>query len=231
MAASAPVDAGPRETAMSNLLARVLTAAVLGAMSLAAIHVGGAVYAIFLAALLIGLVVEWAALLRAAGARALPRHAGWLVWFGPAIAAAFWLREVHGAEALVWCLAVVWASDIAAYFVGRALRGPKLAPRISPGKTWSGFAGGLAAAVAAGAFGAGLIDGTAGALRLGLAALAVAAAGVAGDLAESALKRYAGVKDSGHILPGHGGLFDRLDSVLFALPVAALLIGLMERPA
>jgi len=128
MAASAPVDAGPRETAMSNLLARVLTAAVLGAMSLAAIHVGGAVYAIFLAALLIGLVVEWAALLRAAGARALPRHAGWLVWFGPAIAAAFWLREVHGAEALVWCLAVVWASDIAAYFVGRALRGRASAP-------------------------------------------------------------------------------------------------------
>jgi len=231
MAASAPADAGMPRRPFPHLLARTLTAVVLGAAALAADWAGGWAYLLFLLVLLAGLVREWAGLMRAANAAAVVRLAGWLVWFGPAIAAALWLREAHGALELAWCLAVVWASDIGAYFVGRTLRGPKLAPRISPGKTWSGLAGGLAAAVVVGAGWTGAFAAAPSALRLGLAALAVAAAGAVGDLAESALKRYAGVKDSGHILPGHGGLFDRLDSVLFALPVAALLIGMMERPA
>lgn len=145
---------------------------------------------------------------------------GWLIWLAPALAAAVWLRARFGADALLWPVIVVIASDVGAYFVGRAFRGPKLAPTISPGKTWSGFVGGLVAGVLAGiVLSLALHDGD---VALAAAvAFAVACVGVVGDLAQSALKRKARVKDSGGLLPGHGGLFDRLDSHLFGLPVFA----------
>lgn len=157
--------------------------------------------------------------------RRLARAATSLLWFAPAAAAAVYLRQAHGFEALVWPVLVVIASDVGAFAVGRAIGGPKLAPRISPSKTWSGLGGGFGAGGVVG-IGAALAFGGAMSPNLGfvaLAALAVVLAGVAGDLAESALKRRAGVKDSGGLLPGHGGVFDRFDSHLFALPVFALI--------
>jgi phosphatidate cytidylyltransferase len=120
---------------------------------------------------------------------------------------------------VVMLLAILMVADSAAYFAGRALGRHKMAPSISPGKTWEGAA-------------AGLVGGILGALAvraIGLPALPVAdtvllgalvaAVGAAGDLAESLLKRWAGVKDSGHLFPGHGGMLDRLDSLLFGAPV------------
>jgi len=158
------------------------------------------------------------------------RHLAWLLWFGPAVLGALWLRQEFGPLALAWCVAVICAGDIGAFFVGRLVRGPKLAPRISPGKTWSGFAGGLAASAIVGAATAAPLMATAPAARHGALALVMAGAGVVGDLAQSALKRRAGVKDSGDLLPGHGGLFDRLDSVLFALPVFAVAVAAFGWP-
>jgi len=134
----------------------------------------------------------------------------------PAVALVY-LRDQHGLALTLWTLVVVWATDIGAYFAGRAIGGPRLAPRLSPNKTWAGLIGGMAAAGVVGAAiaaGAGL---SARLLWLGVA-LAVAAQG--GDLFESWLKRRAGVKDSGAILPGHGGVLDRLDGLV---PVASLM--------
>lgn len=141
----------------------------------------------------------------------------------PAIALS-WMRALPEAGLLnvAWLFGVVWATDIAAYFVGRTVGGPKLAPRVSPGKTWSGaIGGGLGAAVV----GAGLALGAdADPVPAILASLALSVVAQGGDLAESAVKRHFGVKDSGSIIPGHGGLFDRADALLAAAPVAALVL-------
>ncbi len=146
-------------------------------------------------------------------------------YVGLPILALLLIREQHGwVDGLIcaiWALALVWATDIGAYFAGRTFGGPKLAPAISPAKTWSGLAGGMLAASLFGAF----LHWYAGLpLRLTLATPALAVVAQAGDLFESWLKRRAGVKDSGNILPGHGGVLDRLDGVVPVAPLAALLV-------
>lgn len=130
-----------------------------------------------------------------------------------------------GRLTLVWLLAIVWASDIGAYFVGRALGGPKLAPLISPNKTWAGFAGGLAGAMLTGTAVASFAASGLSAARLALLGAAVGLATQAGDLAESWMKRRLGVKDTGGLIPGHGGLLDRVDGLLAATPVTALIVA------
>jgi phosphatidate cytidylyltransferase len=136
-------------------------------------------------------------------------------------------RPDLGLAGILWIFAVVWATDIAAFFVGRRLGGPKLWPRVSPGKTWSGFAGGLAAGTLAG-LAVVLFAAHAGAplpASLPLLVVAAALASIAsqlGDLGESALKRKCSVKDSGHLIPGHGGVMDRLDGFV----AVAFLVGL-----
>lgn len=134
-----------------------------------------------------------------------------------------------GIWAVGWMFAVVWATDIAAFFVGRALGGPKLMPSVSPKKTWSGFLGGVAAAILAGTA-TGLAAAHAGISPMPLPALAAlsglaAMLAQAGDLAESALKRRAGAKDSGRIIPGHGGLMDRLDGFWAVTALVLVLLG------
>jgi phosphatidate cytidylyltransferase len=114
-------------------------------------------------------------------------------------------------DLVLWVLIVTWATDIFAYFAGRGIGGPKLAPRISPSKTWAGLAGGVAGAAAMGWLTAWYFDLGSPFLEIG-ALMGILAQ--AGDLFESWLKRRAGVKDSGTILPGHGGALDRLDGLL-----------------
>jgi phosphatidate cytidylyltransferase len=150
-----------------------------------------------------------------------------LVYIFGAWKCAFLLRE-KGAHWLMYALIVNWAGDIGAYYVGRAFGRHKLALRVSPKKTWEGAAGSVAASVL-----------VAGAYLLRFAApigwpevlaltIMVNIAGQVGDLAESAMKRGAGVKDSGTILPGHGGFLDRVDSTLFALPVVYAWLALFR---
>jgi len=121
-------------------------------------------------------------------------------------------------------LILVWVADTAAYFAGRKWGRRKLAPSISPGKTWEGAWGGLAAAVAYAIICGTFLLGTMGWPALAVAAALLTAISIVGDLFESAAKRQAGVKDSGALLPGHGGILDRIDSATAVLPVAALLL-------
>lgn len=133
------------------------------------------------------------------------------------------LREqtpnAYGLLLTFWALALVWATDIGAYFAGRAIGGPKLAPRVSPSKTWSGLGGGVLAALLVGFL---LYRFAQLPIQLAAASGLLAVAAQLGDLLESWMKRRAGVKDSGTLLPGHGGVMDRLDGVVAAAPLAAL---------
>lgn len=137
-----------------------------------------------------------------------------------AISILFLRAQPLGFALALWALAIVWATDIGAYFAGRAIGGPRLAPKISPNKTWAGLIGGMVVAGIAGALIAKF--GHLPAATLWLAPLLAVVAQI-GDLIESGMKRHVGVKDSGKILPGHGGLLDRIDGMLpVAIVVAAL---------
>lgn len=149
------------------------------------------------------------------------------LYLGVPAAAAVWLREgvPSGHLVMLWLVAVVWATDIAAYAAGRSLGGPRLAPRLSPGKTWSGLAGGVAAAGLVG-YGLAAAVGAASPAVLGWLGALMAVVSQGGDIAESALKRHFGVKDAGSLIPGHGGVLDRIDGLLAALVLAAVLAWL-----
>src|SRR5205814_6190038 len=133
--------------------------------------------------------------------------------------------QAHGFVALILILLVVWVTDIGGYFAGRGIGGPKLWPRISPKKTWAGAIGGFAASLAVAIGFSALGHGKALPLLVLAAALSIAAQ--LGDLFESAVKRRFGVKDSSHIIPGHGGLMDRLDGFVAAVVMAAI-FGLLR---
>jgi phosphatidate cytidylyltransferase len=200
---------------MNDLFVRSIAAIALIALAVGAVFYGGYYFAVLVAAAATAVFYEWTRISRGWGA-------GWYIGgFGYALLAALsllWIRDRvdNGIALVMWVFLIVWATDIGAYFAGRSVGGPKLAPTISPKKTWAGFYGGVAAAT---------VLGTAWAYFSGLAftfvllapLFSVAAQG--GDLFESWMKRRAGVKDSGRILPGHGGVFDRLDGLL---PVAIL---------
>ena len=151
----------------------------------------------------------------------------WLLPVGIAVLPAVFMALIeireHDRGGLLIVMAVVWISDTMAYFTGRTFGSRKLAPTISPGKTWEGVAGGLAGVLcyAAVCFVLGW-SGLPGIWTTIVVWLALAALGIIGDLIESLIKRSAGVKDSGRILPGHGGILDRVDALLPVLPLAAL---------
>jgi phosphatidate cytidylyltransferase len=174
-------------------------------------------------ALLFGVLVAMAV--------ALPRHRLAALWFGLGFvyvaipcASIIALRSdpVIGLPQILWVVALVIAADTGAYAAGRSIGGPKLAPRVSPNKTWAGLIGAVISAAIVGAIAAVLLDKPS---FWPLAALsgAIAVVEQAGDLAESAFKRHFGVKDSGHIIPGHGGALDRVDGLM---AVAAAVAGL-----
>ncbi len=256
------------EPATRELGLRVVSALVLAPLVLAAVYVGGWVFAIVVGMAVLIMVWEWNRLCGGSGlggsilavapiaaiglalggmplfalgatlalaavalvlALALERGLLWValgvVYLSVPVTALIWLREglAEGRQVVVWMLAVVWATDIGAYVVGRAFGGRRLAPRISPKKTWAGAFGGtgLAALVGLGAAYAG--PGLARGLGLIVASLGLSLAAQVGDLAESAVKRHFRVKQSGALIPGHGGMLDRADGLLFAAPLAAAL--------
>jgi phosphatidate cytidylyltransferase len=138
-----------------------------------------------------------------------------------AIAIRFGMQSGH--IAILFLFVVVWTTDIAAYFVGRALGGPKLAPAISPKKTWSGALGGCAAAIGAAIGFISALGGLGSYWRVGLLALGLSIVSQIGDLFESFVKRRFDAKDSSGLIPGHGGVMDRLDGFVTAAVALALI--------
>jgi phosphatidate cytidylyltransferase len=219
--------------ARSNLTLRVISSAVMAPIAIGIAWLGGWPFVLFwtLAACIV--LWEWTRLVtRSPGTASYTDFVLWMIagllYAGVIALAPVILRRdpALGFVAIVFLFAVVWVTDIAAYFAGRALGGPKLWVAVSPNKTWSGALGGALGGVIA----ALLVVKVAGlviAPMLVLVALALSIASQAGDLLESALKRQFGAKDAGALIPGHGGLMDRLDGFLTAV-LAAVMVGLLR---
>jgi phosphatidate cytidylyltransferase len=221
MAASA-ADAATRGAGrFKGFLLRAVSAVVLGPLLLAAVWYGFP-WLDLVAALAAPLMVSEC--LRLTRRRPAMRLVA-IAYVLAAIVTLLWLRHqpALGRETILWIVCCTWATDIGAYVVGRSAGGARLAPRISPGKTWSGLVGGMAwSAVASAAFGYAL--GLGQTVPLAIVGALLAVVGQVGDLLESGLKRLAGVKDSGTLIPGHGGLLDRVDGLVAIL----LAIGLVR---
>jgi phosphatidate cytidylyltransferase len=204
------------------LLWRVAGIATLaGASALA--HVGLPLQALALlgAAILLALAVS--ALTRTAGKRWLSTG---LVYAGLPAVALIWLRQQPDGFALVmWTMGVVWATDIFAYFAGRAIGGPKIWTAISPNKTWAGLMGGMLAAALFSVLFARFAGWPQGIVAMGLIGALLAVVAQVGDFFESWLKRRAGVKDSGTLLRGHGGVMDRVDGLVPVCVVVAIWVS------
>ena len=204
----------------SDLWVRIGSAIVLFAIAGTALWFGGIAFGLLL---LVGgalVLVEWFQLVKrmtlGGGGKTALNIIGPILVLG-AMAGLWFIRDALGMTAALWVFGMVWATDIGAYFAGRAFGGARLAPKISPSKTWSGLIGGMVAALIASA----TIGDRAGIVGVPLwLGLFMGLLAQLGDLAQSWMKRRAGVKDSGKLIPGHGGLFDRVDGVL---PVALLL--------
>jgi phosphatidate cytidylyltransferase len=217
----------------SDLAIRVVSACVLAPIALTCIWLGGIVFTLLVAAVALGLIAEWLMLCRLPAARrgGAPLWAAGLAYVLVAGAVLLFLRgdPVAGRANVVFLVLIVWAGDVGAYLFGRSLGGPRLAPHISPGKTWSGAFGGLLAAIAVGLAAAHFLSNAGFAWRAALVGAGIGVVAQAGDLLESYVKRRLEVKDSGHLIPGHGGLFDRLDAVLSSVLAAGLLALFLGR--
>lgn len=215
-AGQSPVKFGP------NLRTRVVSALVLAPATVWVVWQGGLVFQI-----VTGLVVGIGAmeLFKIAEKRQA------LVWAGVlylliSLLSFWWMRGLPlGWELAIYLMLCVWATDVGAYFSGRFIGGARLAPAISPSKTWAGLFGGMAFAAVTGTLLA-LALGAHQPLVIGFWGAILAVVAQAGDLLESALKRAVGAKDSGSIIPGHGGILDRIDGLLLAAPFFALLLTL-----
>lgn len=214
----------------ADLPVRVASAIVVVVISLIALWLGGWAWAGFVMVVAGGVLYEWRALVWAMNPSPL-RETFWtlggILYLAPAAAMLMLMREgERGFADVLTLIALVAAIDIGAYFTGRAIGGPKIAPAISPSKTWAGLLGGILGALAVLVLSAKLSAATPAWWQvLGLAVLAAIVA-QAGDFFESWMKRRAGVKDSGKLIPGHGGLFDRVDGLIAVSFLAALLAGL-----
>jgi phosphatidate cytidylyltransferase len=152
------------------------------------------------------------------------------VYLSMGVVSIVWLRmaEQAGLALFVWMVTIVIATDVGAYFAGRAIGGRKLAPRLSPGKTWSGLMGGIAGAVIFGVVAVKILKGN-NYVLVGVLSGVLAVIAQGGDLIESAMKRHFGVKDAGNLIPGHGGALDRFDGFLTVAPATVLMTWVAGR--
>ena len=206
--------------AMSNLTQRILSAIVLAPLAIAAVYAGGLFFNAFVLLLFVCSTYEWFEMSKTFRPRLAYLLAG-ILYFSVSLFLLSDLRsQENGLMLTVYVLVIVWVSDTCAYLAGRGIGGPKLAPAISPNKTWAGLVGAI--------FGTSfvlfsfienahvrfewhLLLVTLGAVVLGVVAQA-------GDFLESYMKRKAGIKDSGKLIPGHGGVLDRIDALLLVIP-------------
>jgi phosphatidate cytidylyltransferase len=219
---SGPGAAGKLASA-NNLALRIISAAVLAPLALLAAYLGGWTFALFWGAAAIAVLWEWTMLVAGAG---------WIIagvgYAGVMATAPILLRADAGLgfAAIVLLFAIVWTTDILGYFAGRAIGGPKLLPTVSPKKTWSGaITGALGAMIVAVLVGR--FFGSSDRVALAIIGLLLSAVAQLGDLLESWVKRQFGAKDASHLIPGHGGLMDRLDG-FWAAALVGCSIGLLR---
>lgn len=238
---------GEAATNKSDLGVRTLSALAMIAVSVTALWIGGWAWTLFVAGVAVALLWEWRGLVRgfkAPGPGRLAWNAGGFAYIAAPACVLLHLRvEIDGVQGVLLVVGAVVATDVGAYFAGRRIGGPKIAPRISPSKTWAGLIGGMvAAALVSGgtmAFAAGVMSGfdNRGAdlgealfslqvLYAVLIGAMVALVAQAGDFFESWMKRRAGVKDSSQLIPGHGGVLDRLDGLLAVLFVIGVVMAI-----
>jgi phosphatidate cytidylyltransferase len=208
---------------VNNLVLRIVSAAVLAPVAMIAAYFGGWLFAAFWFAAAVAVLWEWTNLVEGAG---------WIfagiLYAGIMLAAPVILRHdsQFGSLVILLLFAVVWTTDIAGFFAGRAIGGPKLMPAISPKKTWSGaIAGALGATIVA--LLVARFFGTFEIIAVAAIALLLSICSQAGDLLESWIKRKFGAKDASQLIPGHGGVMDRLDG-FWAAAFVACLIGLLR---
>lgn len=213
----------------TNLRKRILSAAILAPVVLMIIYFGRLPFTLLLTVITIVMAFEWHNMTASqASQQDKAQTQFWqslgIVYITLPVTSLFALRSLEsGFSIVLWMLMVVWATDIAAYFAGRALGGPKLAPTISPNKTWSGLAGGVLAAGLTGCLFTWIIS-PAHLMPITLLSAVLAVVAQGGDLLESGLKRHFGIKDSGTLIPGHGGILDRIDGLITAAPVVAIIV-------
>lgn len=224
---------------MTTLQKRILSAIVLAPIVVGAVWVGGYVFYGLMAAVFAVSVHEWSRLSLRDGRIQYGLLAVGILYMAAASFAAIWLRDhvENGLYLLLYVMFAIWACDSGAYGAGKLIGGPKMAPKISPNKTWAGLIGGcVASAIVVTGLTAFCKD---GALAVTvpvshpyivhfIIGLVLAVIGQIGDLLVSVLKRRAGLKDTGNIIPGHGGLLDRIDALLLALIVFAAIIFVLE---
>jgi phosphatidate cytidylyltransferase len=203
-----------------NTKQRVVTALILIPFALYAIFYSKNVFILAAIAIAILMTTEWLDITKTAKDQNKWRLIGFFYILIP-IYSVIKIR-LYDEDVLFWMFAVIWATDIFAFFAGRSLGGPKLAPTISPNKTWSGLAGGLVASMLIGLMSSFMFSG--GALFFIFISVLLAVIEQASDLVESKIKRIFGVKDSGNIIPGHGGVLDRLDGMMLVAPTVLFLI-------
>jgi len=223
MAQAGPRTQGePAARRGGDLAARLASGVVMAAAALAVAWIGGTAFSLFWAGAAAIVLWEWVRLTRGARPAALWLAAGIVyavaTFAGPALLRA---DGEAGFPAIVFLFAVVWSTDVVSYITGRRVGGARLWPAVSPNKTWAGALGGIAGAVAAG-FAVAEVAGLRHGPVIALAAL-LSVASQSGDLLESAIKRRFGVKDASHVIPGHGGVMDRLDGFIVAAALAAII--------
>ncbi len=220
----------------SGLQTRIVSGAVFGVIVMLAVYVGGAVFALMMAGATALGMYEWGSMVLTGGRFRRAMMAVGMIYIGFSTGMMLWLRDLstHGLYDMLTLLFIVWASDVSAYFTGKAIGGPKLAPTISPKKTWAGFFGSsVGAALVSAAMASSWVletfpnTGTLGGMSVlqyaGLG-FVLAMFGQIGDLMISVVKRRHGMKDTGTLIPGHGGILDRVDALL----LVALIFGALK---
>lgn len=204
-----------------DLKKRIISAAILLPIALYAIFVSKNLFILISLAATILMTAEWLEMTKSAQDQKKWRLIGFFYILIP-IYTTLKIR-LYDVEILFWMFAIIWATDIFAFFAGRALGGKKLAPEISPNKTWAGLAGGVVASAVIGLLSSFMFSGSW--IFFVTVSIFLSLVEQASDLLESKIKRIFGVKDSGNLIPGHGGILDRLDGLMLVAPVTFIIIN------
>lgn len=210
-----------------ELITRALSSLILAPLVLYIIYLGGILYIFLIVTMAVLMAFEWNTITSTqqhGNKAAILWKLFGLFYIVMPCAALLWLRDQDkGLIVIMWMLGVVWATDIAAYFGGNIIGGWKLCPPISPNKTWSGLISGVAAGYFIGCLAVTISNPSKPQYLISLSVILAIYAQI-GDLVESWIKRKCGVKDSGHVIPGHGGILDRVDSIVPVAPKVAIVL-------